>query len=156
MTKALLIKTTGELEVTNLPEENAYDRLNELCGGWLDCVRLDDVVGYVNDEGLLIGLTPNVFASALFGQPLVGDCVVVGSLNESGEYDGENHDVPDFLCHPKVALLARLMTNNEAISELVARKVANIDLTPSIKTFTNKEFQAWLNNEWLNDERKEG
>ena len=144
MTKALLIKTTGELEVTNLPDENAHLVLNELCGGWLDCVRLEDVVGYVNDEGLLIGLAPNVFASALFGRPLVGDCVVVGSLNERGEYDGENHDVPEFLCDPRVALLASLMARDEQIAGMVAEEVANIDLTPKVTTFTDEEFYEWL------------
>lgn len=144
MTKALLIKTTGELEITDIPTENGHRVLNELCGGWLDCVRLDDVVGYVNDEGLLIGLEPNVFASALFGRPLVGNCVVVGSLNERGEYDGENHDVPDHLCDPRVAMLAYLLANDEEVVASLNLAISEIDLNPTVTSFTDEELRAWL------------
>ena len=71
--------------------------IRSMVGGWFDCVRTDDgaLVGYVNDSGLTDGMAPNVMASIVFGRPLYGPCVVVGGLNEAGEYDGDNHDVPE-------------------------------------------------------------
>lgn len=145
MATALLIKTTGEVEVTTVPEDNGYQVLNELCGGWIDCVRNDDIVGYVNDEGLLIGLDANVLASILFGRPLVGDVVVLGALSEEGEYDGENHDVPEQYLSDRFREVASAMLADERVTELVKATIADIDLTPKVTTLTDEEFDAWLN-----------
>lgn len=147
MATALLIKTTGEVEVTTVPEENGYQVLNELCGGWIDCVRNDDIVGYVNDEGLLIGLDANVLASVLFGRPLVGDVVVLGALSEEGEYDGENHDVPEQYLSDRFREVASAMLADERVTALVTATIADIDLTPRVTTLTDDEFDAWLNGE---------
>lgn len=147
MATALLIKTTGEVEVTTVPEENGYQVLNELCGGWIDCVRNDDIVGYVNDEGLLIGLDANVLASVLFGRPLVGDVVVLGALSEEGEYDGENHDVPEQYLSDRFREVASAMLADERVTALVTATIADIDLTPRVTTLTDDEFEAWLNGE---------
>lgn len=77
--------------------------ISSVVEGWFDCVypfspdpdaKTLDIVGYVNDEGLLDGLEPNTIASALFGRYLVGRCVVVGTLNPDGNYDGESYDIP--------------------------------------------------------------
>lgn len=93
--KALHIKTDGTF--TELTLSGNYQEINALVGGWFDAVRGEDFVVYVHDEGLLIGLEPNVFATMLTGQVIVGDVVIVGALNENGEYDGENHDVPEIV-----------------------------------------------------------
>lgn len=71
--------------------------INSMVGGWFDCVTTRDgaLVGYVNDTGLTDGMAPNVMASLLFARPLYGPCVIVGGLNEAGEYDGANHSVPE-------------------------------------------------------------
>lgn len=106
MTKALLIKAEGDAQILNLPESDSLSVLQESVGGWIDVVRHRSfgIVAYVNDEGLIHGLRPNVSATLLFGQLLVGDVVLVGSLNSDGEYDGDNHDLPyeflnfDFVC----------------------------------------------------------
>lgn len=147
MATALLIKTTGEVEVTTVPEENGYLVLNELCGGWIDCVRNEDIVGYVNDEGLLIGLDPNVLASVLFGRPLVGDVVVLGALSEEGEYDGENHDVPEQYLTEGFRKVAELFLSSEEVVNTVNETIANIDLTPKVEVLTDEQFDAWLNGE---------
>ncbi len=147
MATALLIKTTGEVEVTTVPEENGYQVLNELCGGWIDCVRNEDIVGYVNDEGLLIGLDPNVLASVLFGRPLVGDVVVLGALSEEGEYDGENHDVPEQYLSDNFLKVAELFLSSEEVVNSVHATIANIDLTPKVEVLTDEQFDAWLNGE---------
>jgi hypothetical protein len=76
-----------------------YTHIQSLVGGAFDCVTTkvggNIIVGYVNDEGLLIGLEQNWFASALFGRNLVGPCVIVGGESPSGEYDGDNYDLPE-------------------------------------------------------------
>jgi len=79
---------------------DGHKDIQNLVGGHFDCVSTDvgreDVsfVGYVHDEGLLIGLEYNYLASALFGRDLVGDCVLVWGLSPNGEYDGESYDIP--------------------------------------------------------------
>lgn len=85
----------GLVHVHNLESERID--INSMVGGWFDCVRTKDgaLVGYVNDTGLTDGMAPNITASLLFGRPLYGPCVVVGGRNEAGEYDGDNHDVPE-------------------------------------------------------------
>jgi len=76
-----------------------YTDIQTMVGGAFDCVTAkvggNIIVGYVHDEGLLIGLEQNWFASALFGRNLVGPCVVVAGESPSGEYDGENYDLPE-------------------------------------------------------------
>jgi hypothetical protein len=147
MATALLIKTTGEVETTDIPNENSYVVLNELCEGWLDCVRNEDIVGYVNDEGLLIGLAPNIIASVLFGRPLVGNVVVLGALNDEGEYDGDNHDVPEQYLSAHFRKLAQALIESEEVVNTVHATIADIDLTPKVTTLTDEQFDAWLNGE---------
>ena len=88
---------TAKITVVN-NEEGIAHFINTAVGGWFDAVHPfpnDDlnIVGYVHDEGLLMGLEPNPVASALFGRFLVGTVVVVGALNEEGKYDGDSHSV---------------------------------------------------------------
>ena len=73
------------------------DFIHSVVDGYFDCVRPNDMargfVGYVHDEGLLLGLEPNAMASAVFGKFLVGNCVIVGAISDTGEYDGDNHNL---------------------------------------------------------------
>ena len=147
MANALVITAEGDLYQTDIPSEEGHLVLNELCGGWIDCVRNADIVGYVNDEGLLIGLTPNIIASVLFGRPLVGDVVVLGALSQEGEYDGENHDVPEQYISDRFVKVAHAFLANEEVSELVKATIADIDLSPKVTTLTDEQFDAWLNGE---------
>jgi len=91
---ALVIPPHGDCYPLNLPDESAVTVLHEHIGGHFDAVRLHDVVGYIHDEGLLIGLPYNVRASLLFNRALVGNCVLVGCLDDKGEFDGADYDVP--------------------------------------------------------------
>lgn len=98
MAKALLINAEDNtVSVVQTPSENALPFLQEAVGGYIDCVRSDEFIGYVNDEGLLIGLPLNTLASVLFGRYLVGNVLIVGSYNDNGEYDGDDHDIPSWL-----------------------------------------------------------
>jgi hypothetical protein len=150
-TKALLIKSEGTVTPFDLPDEQAHQVINHLVGGWFDCVRNYDndeptnqIVGYIHDEGLLIGLPINYVASALFARPLVGDCVIIGSLNEQGEYDGENHDLPEAFLTSDFARLAQEVHNDPKVREVVEREVANIDLNPKVVPMSDEQFEAWL------------
>ena len=64
-----------------------HTTIHEQVGGWFDCARQDDLIGYVHDEGLLLGLPLNPIATALFGRIIVGNCVVYNSVDSKGDYD---------------------------------------------------------------------
>lgn len=78
-----------------------YKTIQSAVGGTFDAITtncgMEDMlfVGYVNDEGLIIGMEMNYLATNLFKREIHGDCVVVWGLSEDGEYDGENHDIPE-------------------------------------------------------------
>lgn len=98
-----------------------YRHINELVGGHFDAVRKDfdpqvliahdeelarelvgndpqpfTVVGYVHDEGLLIGLPVNPMASIVLQREIAGPCVLVSGTSPNGFYDGDNHDLPEW------------------------------------------------------------
>jgi hypothetical protein len=109
MAKALLINAEeNTLTIVETPSEDALYFIQEAVGGYIDAVRGEDIVGYVNDEGLLMGLPYNTLASILFGRHLVGDVLVVGSFSESGEYDGADYNIPEWL----VGLAEQYMAEN--------------------------------------------
>lgn len=132
---------------TEISDENGYQTLNSICEGWLDCVRRDDIVGYVNDEGLLIGLDPNILASVLFGRPLVGNVVVLGALNERGEYDGDNHNVPEMYLSERFVEVAHAFLASEEVINTVKQTIAEIDIEPKFQVLTDEQFDAWLTGE---------
>lgn len=76
--------------------------IQDYVGGHIDAVRTEMpdgtiVVGYLHDEGLLIDLPVNWFASALFCRELRGPVVLVSGVSPTGVYDGENYDLPSNL-----------------------------------------------------------
>jgi hypothetical protein len=98
MIKVIQIGTDNVVGVNlHTKESGIGEYLNNAVGGWFDCVHNSDleIVGYVHDEGLLLGLDINPIATALFGQVLVGTCVIVGALDANGVYDGDSHSVPE-------------------------------------------------------------
>jgi len=105
--EAVVLETDGTVYKIDLPKEDSLSILQDTVGGLIDVVRGENFVGYVNDEGLLIGLTQNIIASALFGRLLVGNVVIVGALDENGYYDGENHDTPAEVYTTAVQLASR-------------------------------------------------
>lgn len=145
MAQALVITTDGEMYSQDIPAENGHRILNEICGGWIDAVRADEFVGYVHDEGLLIGLAPNLVASALFGRPLVGNCVIMGVLNERGEYDGENYDAPAPLFSDEFREMAGIIAADDEFGTVLRSLIADIDLTPTVTPMNDEQFEAWLN-----------
>ena len=92
---------------------DGLESIQRLVGGVIDAVRIDTqqinpntgeeetprftIVGYVHDEGIMLDMEINWIASALFQQRIVGNVVLVSGNSPTGEYDGENHDIPDTL-----------------------------------------------------------
>jgi hypothetical protein len=80
-----------------------YKSIQQAIGGAFDVVVTDlgkedvSIVGYVHDEGLLLDLELNYLATNLFQRELRGDCVIVWGLSPNGEYDGDNHDIPEWI-----------------------------------------------------------
>jgi hypothetical protein len=91
--KALIIQP-NTVSQFHIAEFNA-SKINGIVGGYFTTVGGQEFIGYVHDEGLMLRQEFNPLASALFGQYLVGTCVVVGGISPTGEYDGENYDCPE-------------------------------------------------------------
>ena len=146
MTKALFIPATGEPRTITLPKENAHTVIHDLVGGWFDGVGIagNAVTMYVHDEGLLIGLEPNVTATVLYGHPIAGDVLLVGTLNSKGESDGYDYDLPDFFFTADFFARATIVNNEESNRAMLAEQIAKMDLTPKFRAMTEDEFSAWL------------
>ena len=83
-TKGLLITTAGELAIAAFAELEDYQRA---VGGYIETVTLDDRHDLIaNEEGLIQRLPLNILASAIAQRPLVGDVVIVGADNASGDF----------------------------------------------------------------------
>lgn len=111
-----------------------YTQIVDLIGGncrAIDAVRHDvgdkdgnrtTIVGYVDDEGLYDqSAEVNYLATAAFGrtEPLVGNVVVVSGINpKTGEYDGNNHDLPEWLtdCADDLTVMSADAYNKAAIA----------------------------------------
>lgn len=103
VTSAILLPAGSNVE----PHEvfiDGYKSIQNLVGGTFDCVRTDmgqpddvAIVGYVHDEGLILGLDMNFLATALFKREIRGDVVVAWGLSPNGYYDGDNYDIPSFV-----------------------------------------------------------
>lgn len=129
MTTALVIKTSGEVEQINLPDEKAFLEIQNHVGGVFDFVSMgeNNIGAYVNDEGLLIGLEPNPVLCLMFGRMLVGDAVLVG-LGEEGK-DG---DVPSHYLTPDFKDFALEMGRDETLRANLIQWRDEMNLTPRI------------------------
>jgi len=144
MTKAVVLRTTGEVETIILPDQS-YEVIRDTVGGLIDAVRAADFVGYVHDEGLLIGLAPNIMASMLFQRPIMGEVVIVGCVNENGDYDGENYDVPEIFLTEKFARTCLGMAQDESLAGAVFAQASRLlDEGPQVYAVTDDEFNRWL------------
>lgn len=104
MVEGILLPAGEDAEPFPVPVHDHKD-IQGFVGGHFDvvsrqCENPDNpdeqalVVGYVHDEGLLLGLPLNKLASVVFQREIRGAVVLVGGLNESGVHDGDNHELP--------------------------------------------------------------
>lgn len=120
-----------------------YKSIQDFVGGAFDCVRIEAedgtvIVGYVHDEGLLLGMEMNWMASALFQRQLVGPCVVVGGTSPNGVYDGDNYDLPKGLFQFLTGAFKEHVRNCLAESLVMT---AGIDLMHSKGFITDDELE---------------
>jgi hypothetical protein len=99
-TPMLVIRTNGKFE---LVENDSLESIQAAVGGYIDTISLNhNSLMYVHDEGRLVGDSPNWLATELlramrpnYTLPVMGDAVVVGTLDKDGVYTGEDYPVPD-------------------------------------------------------------
>jgi len=95
----LVVPTDPALPVSKI-DVDGLDDYQAVVGGYIEVViplgrrdspfRTFGAVGYVNEDGLMRGLPSNPRATELFGQPLVGDVLI---LETTGEDDRSVSDV---------------------------------------------------------------
>lgn len=96
----LVIRTNGKFE---LVENDSLESIQAAVGGYIDSIGLTkNSLMYVHDEGRLVGDAPNWLATELLKSirpaietPVVGNVVVIGTLDKDGVYTGEDYPVPD-------------------------------------------------------------
>jgi hypothetical protein len=76
---AVVLKSNGSRERD--VKINSLKQMQELVGGYVEFVYLNDKVLIVNEEGLLFGLPRNNQATEIAGHPIVGDAILCG-INE--------------------------------------------------------------------------
>lgn len=102
--KAIVIKPNEQPVIKELDIESLKA---ELDGGWLEGLRFtDDSFAFIDEEGKLKHLPINELATQLCtkyevglspNDVICGTFIIVGTLNEQGEHDGDNHDAPQIL-----------------------------------------------------------
>lgn len=119
-------------------------------GGHFDAVRRQAVdesgnhkpfvlIGYVHDEGRILNLPMNPIASVLFEQNLFGDVLIVNGTNpETGEYDGETHDLPMAFCEYIIKAMYPAIQESIVFSKMLALAVST---AKQDGTITEAEFQ---------------
>jgi len=101
--KVLRIRTNGVVEEIEI--ENSLDGMQKAVGGMIEFIPMtDEVHAYIDEEGKLKGKETNAkatWACCRFnvglqpGDLIVGDMILLGSLNADGECDGNSYDIPD-------------------------------------------------------------
>ena len=71
---ATLVKTDGQ--VVEDYDVSSLEKLQEAVGGYIQIVTVDrEMCLVVNEEGLLMGLEQNIWASMIAGSTIVGDVI---------------------------------------------------------------------------------
>jgi hypothetical protein len=77
--------STNGFSVHKTDEHQFGAECNQHVGGWFAVVDCPAGSVWVNDEGLLLGLEQNLFATAIAQQYLVGTAVFTGPTGPNGE-----------------------------------------------------------------------
>jgi len=106
--KALLI--TPDHVVKTVEIDSGLASLQKAVGGMIEYIPIsDEVHAFIDEEGKLKGKEINTIATMVCRklevglQPddmIVGDMIILGSLNADGQSDGSSYDVPDSFGHP--------------------------------------------------------
>jgi hypothetical protein len=97
MKTALRINIDFTTEILDL-EEDSLKKLQGAVGGWVQAVDLqENLTLWCNEEGKLIGLTPNVIGTHMFEKSfgmtdvIMGDVVFTGGTDDEGDNLGLPH-----------------------------------------------------------------
>lgn len=152
ITQAILVPADPDRKPMVVPIADLGD-IQHHVGGSIDAVtthvdavefgRDDDpdftLVGYVHDEGLLLGFPTNHRATVMFQRPLAGDVLVISGTNPtSGAYDGANYDVPGWYVDRVLdGTLDWVVSNASGMAEMIA---SAIELALQDGLFTAEEM----------------
>lgn len=99
--KAVVITIEGRAIVTDV---QGYDDLTKIVGGYIEAVALKcphPHTAYINEEGKMEGLSPNVLATDLThlmpGDFIVGQMVILGAPDNEGDDTPIPTEVADWL-----------------------------------------------------------
>lgn len=99
--RAILLKTDGKFVVNNF--KYSYENMKEIVGGWLEAFTLRHdgdrtITIWLNEEGKLIGLKPNlaVVKDGELIDVIVGD-ILITATNAEGETVGLNDEELDYV-----------------------------------------------------------
>lgn len=82
--RGIVIHETGDLEVVDI---RGLSDMQAAVGGYIEPVRIPDGQMYVDEDGKMKGLAPNLRATAVANHwfdPLCGPVLVLGSTDGSG------------------------------------------------------------------------
>lgn len=92
--KVFIARTNGTREIRDISEGTLLYEAQQVVGGLVDVVNVDSrnlgwLSVFVNDEGLILEMDINTFASALtadgrYSQTLVGDVLIAGGVDDEG------------------------------------------------------------------------
>ena len=100
MRHAILVPVEGPIQYLDIPEDQEYDTLVQMVGGFIESIPIPAFVkggefcsAYINDEGKLEGRPANMKATDFFvpgvglfyGDYIVGPMVLIGFNPETGE-----------------------------------------------------------------------
>ena len=94
MEKVISIRTDNTVEIKQV-ESIEYETLSTAVNGMIELVSIsEDIDMWLNEEGKLIGLEPNVIATMLFYQAfskfdlVMGDVIITGGSDDEGNTVG--------------------------------------------------------------------
>lgn len=147
MIKALIIKADGSVPfIEEIPsQKETFQVIKDTVAGpygtWFDCVSGESFNCYINDTGIIDGLPLNPVASILLGCVICGDTIVFGSLTPTGEWDGDEHDVPQLVIESVRKHWSLLNASVDARN--LRREVEDVDQT-AIQSPSLDEVLEWL------------
>lgn len=116
MRKYIHIKINADCTVVDVPDDGdaEYQLLSDLVGGYIEQVRaFRDHRLVINEEGHLKGLEVNTLGTTITGRdglpyPIVGDAVLVGPVDGSGDFTTVAPDVLEIAQYGWSAIAAAL------------------------------------------------
>jgi hypothetical protein len=104
MEKVISIRTDNTVEITEV-ESIEYETLSTAVNGMIELVSIsEDIDMWLNEEGKLIGLEPNVIATMLFYKAfskfdlVMGNVIITGGSDDEGKTIGlSNESIIDIM-----------------------------------------------------------